>query len=314
MKSKVHPKFKTKYRVGNWSDYDQSLVKRGDLKLWISEEAIDAWIPTSSGRRGGQRKFSDHAIETALALRLVFQLPLRQTEGFLRSVLALMGVDVEAPDHTTLSRRSQRLEIELGSLSNAGPVHLIVDSTGLSIVGEGEWAAVKHGRSGKRGWRKLHIGVDDSGVIVAQMLTEGNVDDAKSALKMIGKLRGKISSFTADAAYDTIAIYKAVKARGGRVIIPPIRTAVISRGGPRCAPRDNTVKRINEIGRRLWKKESGYHQQGRAENSFFRYKQIFGPRLHARNPLAQAVEVKLACSILNRMTGLGRPESIKISP
>ena len=314
MKSKVHPKFKTKYRVGNWSDYDQSLVKRGDITLWISSEAINSWIPSSSGRRGGQRKFSDHAIETALALRLVFQLPLRQTEGFLRSVLTLMGVDVDAPDHTTLSRRSQHFEIELRSVPTSGPLHLIVDSTGLSIVGEGEWAAVKHGRSGKRGWRKLHIGVDDSGVIITQLLTEGNVDDAKSALKMIGELRGKIPSFTADAAYDTIAIYKAVRARGGGVIVPPIRTAVISQGGRRCAARDRTVNRINKIGRRLWKKESGYHRQGRAENTFFRYKQIFGPRLHARHPLAQAVEAKLACNILNRMTMLGQPESIKIGP
>jgi IS5 family transposase len=312
MKSKIHPKFKTKYRVGNWPDYDQSLVNRGDITLWISAEAIDAWIPSSSGRRGGQRKFSDHAIETALALRLVFQLPLRQTEGFLRSVLAMMGVDVDAPDHTTLSRRSQHLEIELRPKAIAGPIHLIVDSTGLSIVGEGEWAAVQHGGSGKRGWRKLHIGVDDSGVIVARMLTKGNVDDAKSALEMIGSLKGKISSFTADGAYDTIAIYKAVKGRGGRVIIPPIRTAIISRGGPRSTERDHAIKRMNEIGRRLWKKESGYHLQGRAENTFFRYEQIFGPRLHARHPLAQAVEAKLACSILNRMTGLGQPESIKI--
>lgn len=314
MKSKVHPKFKTKYRVGNWSDYDQSLVKRGDLTLWISEEAIDSWVPSSSGQRGGQRKFSDHAIEAALALRLVFQLPLRQTEGFLRSVLAFMGVDVDAPDHTTLSRRSRQLEIELRSVATTGSIHLIVDSTGLSIVGEGEWAAVKHGGSGKRGWKKLHIGVDDSGEIVAQMLTEGNVDDAKSALNILRSLKGKISSFTADAAYDTISIYNAVNTRGGRVIVPPIRTAVISRGGPRCAARDSTVKRINEVGRRLWKRESGYHQQGRAENTFFRYKQIFGPRLHARHPLAQAVEAKLACNILNRMTRLGQPESIKIAP
>ena len=126
MKSKVHPKFKAKYRVGNWSNYDQSLAKRGDITLWISAGAIDAWIPSASGRRGGQRKFSDHAIETALTLRLVFQLPLRQTEGFLRSVLALMGVDVDAPDHTTLSRRSQHLEIELRSRLVAGPIHLIV--------------------------------------------------------------------------------------------------------------------------------------------------------------------------------------------
>ena len=314
MKSKVHPKFKTKYRVGNWSDYDQSLVKRGDITLWISAEAINSWIPSPSGQRGGQRKFSDHAIETALALRLVFQLPLRQAEGFLQSVLTLMEVDVHAPDHTTLSRRSKHLETKLSNVVTAGAIHLIVDSTGLSIMGEGEWAAGKHGGSGKRGWRKLHIGVDGSGVIVDQMLTEGNVDDAKSALKMIGRLKGKISSFTADAAYDTIAIYKKVKARGGRVIIPPIRTAVTSQYGLRSKARDDTIKRVNEIGRRLWKKESGYHQQGRAENTFFRYKQVFGPRLHARHPLAQAVEAKLACNILNQMTKLGRPESIKIGP
>ncbi len=112
MKSRVHPKYKTKYRVGNWAEYDRALVERGDITLWISTDATDAWKPSPSGRRGGQRKFSNHAIETALMLRLVFKLPLRQAEGFLRSVLALMGVDLEAPDHTTLSRRSQHLDVD----------------------------------------------------------------------------------------------------------------------------------------------------------------------------------------------------------
>ena len=113
MKSRVHPKYKTKYRVGNWAEYDRTLVQRGDITLWISTDAIDAWKPAPSGRRGGQRRFSDHSIETALTLRLVFNLPLRQTEGFLRSVLSLMGLDLDAPDHTTLSRRSQHLDIKL---------------------------------------------------------------------------------------------------------------------------------------------------------------------------------------------------------
>ena len=107
MKSRVHPKYKTKYRVSNWADYDRALVQRGNITLWISEEAIERWNPTPSGKRGGQRKFSDHAIETALTLRLVFKLPLRQAEGFLRSILSLMGVGLEAPEHTTLSRRSR---------------------------------------------------------------------------------------------------------------------------------------------------------------------------------------------------------------
>ena len=106
----MHPKYKTKYHVANWPEYERSLVQRGDVTLWLSADAIDAWTPRPSGRRGGQRKFSDHAIETALTLRLVFGLPLRQAEGFLRSVLSMMRVDLDLPDHTTLSRRSQHLE------------------------------------------------------------------------------------------------------------------------------------------------------------------------------------------------------------
>ena len=143
MESRVHPKYKTKYRVSNWAQYDRALVQRGDITLWISTDAIEAWKPTPSGKRGGQRRFSNLAIETSLTLRLVFKLPLRQTEGFLRSILSLMDVDVEAPDHTTLSRRSQQVDVRLRRVPTSRPIHLIVDSTGLSIVGEGEWAAVK---------------------------------------------------------------------------------------------------------------------------------------------------------------------------
>ena len=109
LRSRIHPKYKTKYRVNNWAEYDRSLVQRGDITLWISEDAIVSWKPAPTGRRGAQWKFSDSAIETALTLRLVFNLPLRQAEGLLRSILSLMSIDLEAPDHTTLSRRSQSL-------------------------------------------------------------------------------------------------------------------------------------------------------------------------------------------------------------
>ena len=200
MKSRVHPKYKTKYRVSNWAEYDRALVQRGDITLWISEDAIFSWKPAPTGLRGGQKKFSDHAIETALTLRLVFNLPLRQAEGFLRSVLSLMGVALEAPDHTTLSRRSQSLNVDLYRVAHDKPIHLIVDSTGLSIVGEGEWAAAKYGGRGRRGWKKLHLGVDPSGVIVAEVLTDGNVDDAKTALDLIGAVEDNLASLTADAA------------------------------------------------------------------------------------------------------------------
>ncbi len=313
MKSRVHPKYKTKYRVNSWTEYDRALVQRGDITLWISEDAIESWKPAPTGLRGAQWKFSDHAIETALTLRLVFKLPLRQAEGFLRSVLFLMGVNLEAPDHTTLSRRSQRLDLALSPPPVNVPIHLIVDSTGLSIVGEGEWAAAKYGGRGRRGWKKLHLGVDRSGVIVAEVLTDGNVDDAKTALDLIDAVEDNLASLTADAAYDTRAIYDVAAARRAKVVVPPIKTATRSRR--RSAPpsaRDRTIMRVREVGLRRWKKEVGYHRQARVENTFFRYKTIIGPGLRARHRESQKAEAIIACSILNRMMILGRPESFAI--
>jgi hypothetical protein len=313
MKSRVHPKYKTKYRVSNWTDYDRALVQRGDITLWISEDAIESWKPAPTGRRGAQRKFSDHAIETALILRLVFKLPLRQAEGFLRSVLSLMGVALEAPDHTTLSRRSQSLNVDLHRVAGDNRIHLIVDSTGLSIVGEGEWAAAKYGGRGRRGWKKLHLGVDRPGVIVAGALTDGNADDAKTALDLLDAIERDITSVTADAAYDTLAIYDVSAARGAEVIVPPAKSATRSpRQRSRSSARDRTIMRVKVIGRRQWKKESGYHRQARVENTFFRYKSIIGDRLRARHPKSQEIEAIIACNILNRMIAIGRPESFAI--
>jgi hypothetical protein len=219
MNSRVHPTYKTKYRVTNWAAYDRALIQRGDVTVWLTPEAIAAWTPTRLGKRGGQRKYSDLAIETALTLRAVFRLPLRQTEGFLNSIFAMIGIDLPAPGHTTLSRRSQRLDIKLRRIPTGSPIHLIVDSSGLSIVGEGEWAAAKHGGNGKRGWKKLHLGVDGAGVIVAQALTDAHVDDASTGVDLVGSVEDAVSSFTADAAYDTVAIYDAAEARGATVVV-----------------------------------------------------------------------------------------------
>ena len=176
-------------------------------------------------------------------------------------------------------------------------IHLVLDSTGFAIVGEGEWAAVKHGGHGRRGWKKLHLGVDRSGVIVAQALTDEHLDDATVGVTLIDAVDGNILSVTADAAYDTLAVYRAAMARGATVVIPPKRTAVVSRRRPRSAARDRTTGRLHEIGRRRWKKEAGYHQQARVENGFFRYKSILGDGLRARTPAGQATEVVLACNI-----------------
>ena len=153
MKSRVHPTYKAKYRVQNWASYDRALVRRGDITIWLSPAAIAAWEPDPTGTRGAQRKYSDLAIESALTLRLLFHLPLRQAEGFLTSLFVLMGLDLRSPDHTTLSRRGQHLDLTLRGVPRRAGLHLIIDSTGLSIVGEGEWTATKHGGRGTRGWK-----------------------------------------------------------------------------------------------------------------------------------------------------------------
>jgi hypothetical protein len=247
MKSRVHPTYTTKYRVKNWAFYDRALVRRGDITVWLSPEAIAAWEPANVGKRGGQWRYSEVAIETALTLRLIFNLPLRQAEGFPNSLFGMMGIALSAPDHTTLSRRGQHLDVRLRRLPSGGVIHLRVDSTGLSIVGEGEWAAAKHGRKGKRRWRKLHLGVDGSGVIVAQVLTDGNADDAATVPDLLGQLEGELPGLVADAAYDSRRVHDADTARGAAAVIPPRRDATI--GGANvtpCSARDRTVARVNE--------------------------------------------------------------------
>jgi len=310
--SRVHPKYKTKYHVGHWAEYDRALVRRGDVTLWLSQDALDAWRPPPTGRPGGPRKFSDASIEIALTLRLVFRLPLRQTEGFLRSIFVLLDVDLPAPDHTTLSRRGQHLDLVLSHFPVREPLHMVVDSTGLSVFGEGKWAAAKHGRRGKRGWKKLHLGVDRSGMIVAQAVTESTGDDATTGVVLIEQVDTDLASVTADTAYDTRGFYNAAGARGARVIVPPTKTASLSRRGPRSGVRDRTVRRVRALGRRRWKKASRYHRQARAENAVFRYKSIVGAELRARSAAGRQAEALLGCNILNRMTALGRPASYSI--
>ena len=214
--SRVNPKYKTKYRVGNWPEYERGLRNRSDLTIWFSPEAISGWCPPKNGRRGGQTRYSDLAILTALTLRMVFHLPLRQTEGFVASLLRLMDINLSAPDHTTLSRRSKVLEAPLPSTrAHEGPIHLIVDSTGLKIFGAGEWNSHKH-KSAKtrRGWRKLHVGVNDEGFVLAAKLTDSTVDDASVVPDLLEQVDTPIERFTGDGAYDCTAVYERVGKAG----------------------------------------------------------------------------------------------------
>ena len=312
-----HPKYKTAYRVKNWAAYDKALRGRGDITLWISQDAIDAWTPPQTGKRGAPPVYSDLAIETALTLRLLFHLALRQTEGFLGSLLRLMGVDLPCPDHTTLSRRNATVEIrrQIDRVAQ-GSVCVIVDSTGLKVCGQGEWHAQKHGEKKVKRWKKLHIGVDDQGQIVASTVTESNEQDPSQVPELLDQIDREIDRFVGDGIYDQEPVYTAVEnhSPGAQVIIPPRKDAVLSPTAL-TAPtqRDQHLLEIERAGRFAWKRTSGYYLQSHAENAFSRFKRTFGDRLRAKRNEAQDREASLACELLNRMRELGRPLSYPVS-
>ncbi len=307
-RSKVHPSYKTRYRVRNWPDYDRALRRRGDITIWLTPAAIAAWTPLGTGARGGQRRYSETVIEAALTLRMVFGLAWRQTEGLLRSVLSLMGLELEVPDHTTLSRRTVGLEVELKRRAPGGSLHLVVDSTGVGLFGEGEWAAARWGGRGRRGWRKLHVGVDADGNIVAAELTDNTTTDATAFPDLVGQVRAPVHRVTADGAYDRRTVYQTAHELRAHAVIPPAGSAVVS-GEPVLAERDAHIEHIALVGRRRWRVDVGQHQQARAENTFYRYKSAFGGRLKARNHAAQRNEVMTGCNILNQFAVLGMPVS-----
>ena len=199
-----HHSPKQRHRVTNWSEYDAALRQRGSLTVWFSEEAIAAWRAEPRTTRGGQPHYSALAIRTALTLRAVFRLALRQTEGLIGSILRLLGLDLAVPDHSTLSRRAEALEVPR-PIAHTGSVHLLVDSTGLRLCGPGEWLIEKHGTRRRRSWRKLHIGVDaETGQILASELTSSDVDDGSQVGPLLDQIAGPLASFIGDGAYDQV--------------------------------------------------------------------------------------------------------------
>ncbi len=194
---------------------------------------------------------------------------------------------------------------------SSGPIHLIVDASGLKVFGQGEWAAAKYGCR-RMGWRKLHLAVDEEGRIVAADLTDNDVADASAFPNLLSKTEGKINRFTADGAYDRREVYDAAGRRGAYVVVPPQRGAVVSED-PILQTGNRHIRRIARVGRAEWRREKGQHRQARAENTFYRYKRIIGSGLRARDPMAQRVEMLAACNLLNWMSELGMPSSEKVT-
>lgn len=304
------------YRIRNWREYNAALVSRGSLTVWLSDDAQRGWLYTGAQQQGHPIVFSDAAMETALTVRAVYHLTLRQTEGFLRSVFALMRSTLPVPDYTTVSKRSGALSIDLPIQGSSGPIHVVIDSSGMKIHGEGEWKVKIHGTSKRRTWRKCHIGVDpETGEIRAEALTEAHADDAAQVEGLLAQIDGEIDLAAMDGAYDQHALHALFVQRGARALIPPSKDAKIRKHGNATGPplpRDEILRAIRRTSRARWKRESGYHMRSLVENAFFRTKTIFGSSLRSRRFEHQETEARIRCAALNVMTHLGMPESVRV--
>ncbi len=306
---------RARYQVTNWLSYEAGLRRRGDLTFWVDEAALAGWQAPRRSTPGGQPRYSDLIIELVLTLRLVFHLALRQAEGFARSVLQLLGMALPVPDHL-LSRRGRAFAGRHPRVPpGGGPVHIVLDSTGLELFGQGEWCAAKHSRLRRR-WLKLHLGVDAStGEIAAHVLTDGDEDDAAQAPALLRPCEATLASVTADSAYDRHPVYQAAVARQPgsppEVVVPPRADAALSTTAPdQQTPRDRHVRLMAERGRIGWQRATGYGRRNHAETTMGRYKHLIGPKLHARSRPAQRGEVALAVQVLNRMIREAKPVSV----
>src|SRR4051794_15772261 len=307
---------KPAYRVRNWSQYNDALVNRGSITLWVDQETLQAWRHQGPSQRGAQFRFSDLAIECLLTLRAVYHLTLRATEGFARSLFEVMRADLTVPDYTTLCRRAATVRVTLPKKA-AGPLHLVLDSTGLKVYGEGEWKVRQHGYSKRRTWLKLHLAVDPRAhEIQAAMVTDPGVTDAETVPALLDQVEGPIECAAADGAYDRQGVYDALKDRSARAVVPPRRDAKIKRHGNSSGPRldrDENLRRIRQIGRSAWKEESGYHERSLVETAMYRMKAIFGDGVASRTPARQATEAGVRCRAVNIMTHQGMPQNGRVA-
>lgn len=325
---RTKPSTQQPYRLRNWRDYNAALVRRGSLTLWCDAEALAGWVERrrtggDARRRGRPRQYSDLAITTMLTLKEIYHLPLRATMGFVESLLRLAGhLELPIACPSTLSRRRRTLAVELPVRAVTSPLHLVVDSTGLKLYGEGEWKGRQHGWTCHRRWLKVHLAVDEATSELRSVAVSTNhVSDGAVLPALLAAEAAPLRQVTGDGIYDEWRCWEAVAARPDhpRAVFPPPRVqrgpnrrrARIRQHGNSSAPpldRDAHVRRIRTVGRRRWKQEVDYHRRSIAETDVSRLKTRFGDRLSARSFAGQATQVFLRCRALNVMTHLGMPD------
>lgn len=284
--------------------------------MWIDQSLF---APSDAGvsRRGRPCVYPDAVIQMLLGLKQVFQLPLRALQGFAMSLRRLAFAELPVPNYTTLSRRAQDLEVVLPATRTGEALHLVVDSTGLKVFGEGEWKVRKHGYSKRRTWRKVHLAMDaKSGQICAALMTHQDVGDADVLPDLLDQLPPEtpVDIVGGDGAYDSKSCHAAIAARGAQPSIPPREGAMPwPDATPGAAWRNVAIDVIAKSSRREWKKASGYHRRSLVENLMYRLKTLTGHSLWAREVSSQATEVAIRVGVLNRMSELARPQSVRVA-
>jgi hypothetical protein len=315
---KTNPRPKKVYHVRNWSEYDRALVNRGSIDIWIDTDALKQWRHEGPTQRGAQFIYSDVAIQCVLIVKEVYHLTNREAEGFMRSMFKQMDIGYAVPDHSTLSRRGRKIHVRLPKRAK-GPLHLVLDSSGLKVYGEGEWKVRQHGWSKRRTWCKFHLATDsETNEIQAVVTSEAGMHDSEAVELMLEDVDQPIASASGDGAYDRRPVYQAIQSHtpSANIAIPPRKDARIWQHGNSKAPplpRDQNLRYIRKHRRRAWKRDSGYQRRSIAETTIFRLKTIFGDHLSARLTATQDVQVNVRCRALNIMTHLGMPESYMVA-
>lgn len=304
------------YRITNWPEYNKSLKQRGSLTIWLSDDFEKSWLAGKEKTQSRGRPFfySDTSMTLMLTLRQLFKLALRQLTGFVESLFTLIGKVLPVPEFSRLSKRMNTSLscLRLPSLEEAS--HLVIDSTGLKVFGEKEWLETKHGKQYQRKiWRKLHIGVDKLGLIVAKEMTDHRTDDRACVNSLLEQVDTDfIDEALADTGYDSHKIYKELEDLQINPLIPPPRNAVMT-SQTSSSHRDKTIAYIKEKEYWAWYYKNDFGRRNRVENTFYRLKTIFGGKLLSRNWNNQDAETKLICNLLNKMTQLGMPQTVKAS-
>lgn len=289
----------------NWVKYNKELIQRGSITFWMDEEALSNWFDVGIGS-GFQKIYSDLAILAILILKERFQLTLRSTEGFATSIFTMLNLLLPVPSYSTLSRRAGQLSVAIRRLSKSKEaIHVVIDSTGLKVFGEGEWKVRQHGYSKRRTWRKLHLCVDEaSGEILSSILTDNSFKDSEVFEELVECADSDILQASADGAYDSGNCYDCCDRNNIQATIPPRVDAKIKQhGNTNDDPiqRDENLRLIRMAGKPAWKALSGYSRRSLAETAMYRFKIIFGDKLRSRKFDNQANESFVKCKILNMM-------------